>query len=329
MDNRDYPRQENTVNNFKKILALAFIAISQTACLGCTRVGPGYVGIVVNMAGNDKGVQEYPAKTGWVYYNIFSEEVKEYPTFVQSVVWTQNKEEGRPANEEITFTNKDQMKISVDVALSYHIEPAKVPSFYVKFRSDDLNTFTYGYLHSLTRDKFNDVGGSYDITQIMGNNGPFLKEVKEALQKDLRPIGVELEAQFGIIGAPRPPPEVVKAIDQKVQANQLAQQKQNELAQSTADANKEVAKAEGYARAVLARADAEAVANKKIADSITPNLIQLRMLEKWNGVMPTVQSGGSGGLILQLPNKQSDLRPIDPLNPEAVNSQAELKKLLK
>ena len=316
------------INLQKKVLMIAFVAITQTACIGCTRIGPGYVGIVVNLAGSDRGVQEYPAKTGWVFYNVFSEEVKEYPTFVQSVVWTQNKEEGRPANEEITFTNKDQMQIRVDVALSYHIEPDKVPSFYVKFRSDDLNTFTYGYLHSLARDKFNDIGGLYDITQIMGNNGPFLKEVKDALQRDLRPIGVELEAQFGIIGAPRPPDAVVKAINDKVQANQLAQQKQNELAQSTADANKEVAKTEGYARSLMIRAEAEAASNRKIADSITPNLIQLRMLEKWNGVMPTVQSGGSGGLILQLPNKQSDADPGQ--KPQSgLNSRAELDRLLK
>lgn len=288
------------MTKFKSVLGIALVAVSQTACIGCTRIGPGYVGIVVNLAGTDKGVQAYPAKTGWVYYNIFNEEVKEYPTFVQSVVWTHDKEEGRPANEEITFTNADQMLISVDVALSYHIKPERVPEFYVKFRNDDINNFTYNYLHSLARDKFNEIAGQYDISQIMGNNGPFLKAVKEALQKDLTPIGVELEAQFGIIGAPRPPAAVVQSINDKVKASQIAQQKQNELAQSVADANKEVAKSEGYARAMLARADAEATSNKKIAESITPNLIQLRMLEKWNGTMPTVQGGGSG-LIMQLP----------------------------
>ncbi len=51
--------------------------------------------------------------------------------------------------------------------------------------------------------------------------------------------------QFGFIGSPRPPQSVIDAINAKVQAQQIAVQKQNELVQSQADAAKLVAAAEG------------------------------------------------------------------------------------
>ena len=78
----------------KKILAL-FASISLLALAGCSRIGPGHVGIVINQAGSDKGVLSTPVQTGWVFYNPFSESVVEYPTHVQTVKWTASKDEGR------------------------------------------------------------------------------------------------------------------------------------------------------------------------------------------------------------------------------------------
>ena len=166
---------------------------------GCTRVGPGYVGIKVSMAGTNRGVDAYPATTGWVFYNRMTESVFEYPTFVQTAKWTRDPNEGHPVNEEITFTNKDSMLISADISLSYTLRAERVPAFYVKFRSDDLDKFTHGYLRNVARDMFNETAGKYSIEQIMGDNGPFLSEVRQKLQAQVEAIGVVIE-QFGLIG---------------------------------------------------------------------------------------------------------------------------------
>lgn len=275
----------------KKIALVFLIACSASAC---TRVGPGYVGIKVSMAGTNKGVDSVPAVVGWTFYNPILSSVYEYPTFVQTAVWTKDPNEGDSncdkCNEEITFTNKDQMQVSADISLSYHLIPLKVPAFYVKFRSDDLHRFTHGFLRNIARDAFNEHAGKYEIAQIMGDNASFIKDVRDSLQRDLDPIGVQLD-QFGFIGAPRPPAAVIEAINGKVHATQLAQQKQNELVQAQADAAKEVAKTEGYARSITIRTSAEADANIRLAKSLTPELIDLKRLEKWNGVLPQVSSG--------------------------------------
>jgi hypothetical protein len=63
----------------------------------CTRIQPGYVGIKVNLAGDNRGVDEIPLQNGWVFFNIFTQKVYEYPTFVQTAVWTASK--GRISNQ--------------------------------------------------------------------------------------------------------------------------------------------------------------------------------------------------------------------------------------
>lgn len=282
-----------------RLIPILVIAVVATGC--GTTIQPGHAGIVVDAYGKDRGVQSYTASTGRVWYNPITTTVFEYPTFVQSVVFTHSVDEGKAVNEEITFTNADQMSIAADVSLSYSLGIDKLPAFYVKFRSDNLSQFTYGFLRSLMRDKFNEIAGKYTIAQIMGDNGPFLSEVKRALQAELEPIGVHLESQFGFIGAPRPPKQVIESINMKAQASQLALQKQNELVQVQADAAKEVARAEGHAKAVLASAEADARANRMLADSLTGSLVELKRLEKWNGVLPSVTGGAMPFISMTTP----------------------------
>ena len=46
----------------------------------------------------------------------------------------------------------------------------------------------------------------------------------------------------------------------------------------------------GEAKAILARAEAQAKANELLARSITPTLVQYEMAKRWDGKMPQVSS---------------------------------------
>lgn len=279
--------------------ALSVLCLLLMAGLGtaCTTIGPGHAGIKVNNFGSDKGVQDYPVMTGAVFYNPFTATVFEYPTNVQTVQWTRSIDEGNPLNEEITFSNRDQMAIAVDVSLSYSLDPAQVPAFYVKFRSDDLKTFTHGILRNEARDAFNKIAGHYAIEEIMGDNGPFLEEVKKHLQTAVGDWGVRIE-QFGLIGVPRPPKMVVDQINAKVQAVQQAQQAENKVRET-----------EALARQRIAAAEREARSNRILTESLSPQLLQWRSLElqqqattKWNGQLPSMMGTGAVPFI-SVPNK--------------------------
>jgi regulator of protease activity HflC (stomatin/prohibitin superfamily) len=289
---------------------LTLVAVLLVAAVGCTtRIGPGMVGIEVDQSGSQRGVQDIVLKTGRVWYNPYSTSIIEYPTYMQSVTWTASPNEGNPGNEEITFNTQDSMKVNGDFNLSYSLLADKVPAFYIKFRNDDLKVFNDGFLHSVARTCINDTAGHFTIDKIMGDNGPWLKESEDCLEAKLAPYGVHIE-QFGIIGSPRPPDSVIQSINMKVQATQLAIQKQNEVAQAEADARKAVAVADGEANAQIARAKGEAEANRIKSSSIDDKLIQWYKLTnnhdliwRWNGVRPNVEAGNGSGLLLQLPQQ--------------------------
>jgi regulator of protease activity HflC (stomatin/prohibitin superfamily) len=86
-----------------------------------------------------------------------------------------------------------------------------------------------------------------------------------------------------------------KAITRKQVAEQSAQQAKNDLQRIEIEAMQKEATAKGEAAAMLAKAEAEAKSLELQRGVLTPELLNLRLIEKWNGVLPQVQSGGDGG----------------------------------
>lgn len=91
--------------------------------------------------------------------------------------------------------------------------------------------------------------------------------------------------------------------------NLQRQEIENQTAIQKAEADKQVAltnaqvaaeakkiQAEADAEALLIAAEAEAEANRKLAESLTEEVIQNKTIEKWNGQLPTV-TGSEGTLI--------------------------------
>jgi regulator of protease activity HflC (stomatin/prohibitin superfamily) len=238
-------------------------------------------------------------------------QIIEFPTYVQTVKWTRDTSEGHPINEEMGFNSREGMEIFVDVSLSYAIDPLHVPEFYVKYRVSDLDLFTHGILRDIVRNSLNEVASTYNVEDIYGDHKTeFIHKVEAMIEQKVAPVGVGVQ-QFGFIGAPRVPAVIATAITAKAQAIQQAERARNELATTQAEAAKKIAEAEGEAKSLVTRAQGEADANRIRQNSLTPQLLELRriennreMIDKWNGQLPTVQSGAGGALMLQLPRPQ-------------------------
>ena len=106
-------------------------------CSTTTRVDAGHVGIRVKLAGSDRGIQDMPVVTGWVFYNPLTEQIILFPTSVQNVVWTQSAHEGKAYDESITFSSSEGVNVNADIGLSFHIEPGLAPKLYGRFRLND------------------------------------------------------------------------------------------------------------------------------------------------------------------------------------------------
>jgi len=287
-----------------------------------TRINAGYVGVEVNLAGSQRGAQDIPVRTGWVFYSPLKTQVIEFPTFVQTVKWTADINEGHPVNEELVFNSREGQEVRTDVSLSYAIDPARVPEFYVKYRTDDLERFTHGILKDIVRNSLNEVASTYSLEDIYGENkARFLREARDRVQSQVEPVGVGIQ-QFGFIGKPRFTAAIEQAITQKTQAITEAERARNQLAVTQAEMAKTVAEAEGEARSqverargeatsAIERARGEAEANRLLQASITPQLLEWRRLEnqralveKWNGELPRMIVSDKTGMIMPLPTEQ-------------------------
>lgn len=119
---------------FSILLVMGFMVLAAMGT-GCSKkVPPGYVGIKVNNLGSQKGVQDFPLKTGLVWYNVITEDVYIFPTFQQMFTWTKARTEGSSNDDSITFNSVEGAEANVDISISYSFVREKVPAIFVEFR---------------------------------------------------------------------------------------------------------------------------------------------------------------------------------------------------
>lgn len=264
------------------VLALAVIALG-----GCTKVPPGWAGIEVNNYGDQKGVDDFPVKTGRVWFNPFTTDVYKYPCFAQTVTWTADKSEGSPNDDSITFADAKGVVFNADVALTYQVDCSKVPHLFVKFRQD-VKSFTGTYMRNKIREAFNNAGSEYEAMEIVGEGkAEFQDGVKRELNKTLGEDGLLFDT-VAMVGAPRVDQKVQASINAALDATQRAIKARNEVAEREAEAAKNIADARGEAESIRIRAEAEANANREVAASISQALVQYEAIKKWDGKLPQV-----------------------------------------
>ena len=82
---------------------------------------------------------------------------------------------------------------------------------------------------------------------------------------------------------------------------QEAQKRENEVQMTIAQARKDIEEARGDSLSAVIRAAGNAQANKKLNDSLTPQLIdyeRIQMLKaKWDGNLPTTTAGDAPMLL--------------------------------
>ena len=267
-----------------------------------TRIDAGHVGIKVNLAGSARGIQDIPIVTGWVMFNPLTQQIVSFPVSVQNVVWTASPNEGRAVDESITFSSQEGVNVNSDIGLSFHIDSAKAPHLYLRFRQLDVMVLADGYVRNSVRQAFNDIASRMPVQDIYGSGkGKLVTEVSNRLRDVLGSDGFIID-QLTINGALRLPETVAQAINRAMEATQNAIQAENRVRQVRAEAEQNVAqahggaeaarqRAEGEADAVFIRARADARANEIIRLSTTGTVLQYRAIERWDGKLPMMQTG--------------------------------------
>jgi regulator of protease activity HflC (stomatin/prohibitin superfamily) len=116
------------------------------------------------------------------------------------------------------------------------------------------------------------------------------------------------------------PQALQDSLNQKIKAQQAAEQQtymleqakvkaQQDVAQATGLASAAVAQAEGDAKATLTKAQAQAQANDLLSKSVTQPLIQYEQLQRWDGRLPLFTGGGPAPFMDISPLLQNAVRP--------------------
>ena len=262
-----------------------------------TYIEPGHVGIVIRRTSG--GVDPVALGPGLHLRNPITTGIKEYPTFMQTLVLTQGATEGSVNNDEINVNSIEGQPISLDISMSFELRHDKVPFLYSTFRTD-IETIQRGYLRQTIRQALPEVAGQEEIANILGpKKAETVAKTQAKLSKALEQYGIEVK-QFSI-NEIRAPQAVMQAINAKNVMQQQALTAQNELQKNTYQAQGDSIKAVGRAKAILAEAQAQAQANELLAKSISGSLVQYEMAKKWNGVMPQVS--GSAIPMIQMPGQ--------------------------
>lgn len=266
----------------KKLFLFLFMAFS---FLSCARIDAGHVGIKVNLYGDNKGVSDITEVTGWVWYNPLTKKVFEIPTFVQNVVY----DSSGKTNEEFRVTTKDGMVAAFDVSMNYYTPDENIVEIFKKYRKP-VKELERGVIRTYLREGFNNIASRYSAEKLYEKRAEFEDTAQSVADSILRKEGFIVE-QIVILNEIRLPPEMVKRINDKVNAAQMTKQLQEEVRQAEARADKVVADARGTAQSIKLKAEAEAEAFKIKRQELTPELLEQMYIEKWDG------SYGSGNVF--------------------------------
>jgi regulator of protease activity HflC (stomatin/prohibitin superfamily) len=267
----------------KVAIMLGVAVVAGFAIIGLERIDAGHVGIKVNLIGTGKGVDNATEVTGWVFYNRFTTKIVEFPTFVQHKEYRKVED----TDESFVINSKDGSEFHVSPLLNYSVQREKVPYIFTKYRVE-LGAIEAGFLKTAVYDAFRVVANSYTADELISNRELFENKVRKNLESHLLPEGFIL-AQFtsNLVY----PETFKKAIEAKNNAVQSALRAENEVKTAEAQAKIKVATAAGNAQAMLTSAKAEAEANRLKQQTITPMLLQLEWVNKWNGKLPETMLG--------------------------------------
>jgi regulator of protease activity HflC (stomatin/prohibitin superfamily) len=242
--------------------------------MSCERIDAGHVGVKVNQYGDNKGVDDVTAVTGMVFYNPLTTRIYEFPTFIQHKEYK--------GDNSFIVNSKDGSEFNVSPIMNYSVQREKVPAIFSKYRRP-LEDIEEGFLKTAVYDAFRLATNKYTADELISNRAVFEVEVRRLLDGQLLKEGFIINQFTSNLIYPE---TFKKSIEAKNNAVQAALRAENEVKTAEAQAKIKVATAEGNAQAMLTSAKAEAESNRMKQQTLTPLLLQLEFINKWDGKLP-------------------------------------------
>jgi regulator of protease activity HflC (stomatin/prohibitin superfamily) len=267
-------------------------AIGAVSCL--ERIPAGYVGVIYNMNG---GIENNVLTQGWKFVPP-NKHVTTYSVATEQAFLSKDGKEGNKDDDSFGIPTSDGKLLNVDLEFSYHFDSDKLPVTFSKFKGQSGKTIEDTFIRAKMKSWSGEVSSKFTVLEIYGEKRAELnKAVLDHVSKNFAEYGIVIDSvNFSRIGIDD---ATGKAIQDRVNAQQQLETLKIEKEKAQVEADRKKIEAQGNADATLITAKGQAQANKELQQSLTPELIQSKMIDKWNGTLPSVQ--GSSTPIIQLP----------------------------
>ncbi len=255
-------------------------------------IAPGNTGVIFNIWTGS--LRTTPQGMAWRI--PFITQVQSYPTALRTYTMVRRATEGSSVGDDsIDLPTKEGQHIRQDISVTFNTTEDKSAEVFRAFKGADISDIEATFIRRTIITVAQNAAGQMSLSELISSKRNDLQDhIQKSLENELNKMGFHLDKVN--LGASHLPESLEKQMQQKMAVQQEAQQAEYELQKQQMLAKAEVAKAEGEAQSNLIRAKAASEANRLLQASITANLIQLKAIEKWNGVLPQV-SGGSTPFI--------------------------------
>ena len=253
----------------------------------CSTVEAGHVG-VSQVFGK---VQDTPLDPGLHFVNPLAT-VTHLDTRTQTYTMSHVRSEGqKEGDDSVDVISSDGLKVNMDVSILYNLQPDKA-IFIVKTVGGDVSE---NIVRPQIRAAIRDNAAAHTAVELYSTKKDvFVANVQKQLQAATSKYGIE--TQQVLLRSIQLPPEVMKAITDKMQAQQSSQAMQYKLEQTKQEADRQRAEAQG-----------EADANRIRTQQLTPEILEARRIDAFkdlakSGNMVIVPAGNQ--MLLNLPSKK-------------------------
>jgi regulator of protease activity HflC (stomatin/prohibitin superfamily) len=184
-----------------------------------------------------------------------------------------------------TAASQDLQIVTATIATNYHILPETVPKIYTELGLG----YADRVIQPMEQEVVKATTAKFTAAELITKREEVRMEMKTLLTERLRERGIIVE-EVSIVNFDFSK-SFNEAIEAKVTAEQLKLKAENDLQRIKVEAEQTITQANATATSRLAIATAEAQSLRLQRQEITPQLIQLRSIEKWNGVLPSVTGG--------------------------------------
>jgi regulator of protease activity HflC (stomatin/prohibitin superfamily) len=267
-----YTETESNAMGYVKLVGtvIAAIIISFLNPYDVERVDSGHVAILVENLGDSKGMSKVEYKRGWVLYNSFTQRYYEFPVFQQHIDYEEN-----------VVITKGGFQATIKPSFNYSLNPTTVDNMFQNLRVD-IKTVEQGWLKNAIISSVNDVANLFTVDSIFNHRAEFETAIITEANKRVGKWFTVSQLRTNIA----PPPAITASIEEKTKAVQEAQAAVQRTLVATAEAQEKIARAKGDSAQAVIKAAGEAMANKLKQQTITPLLIQLEYINKWDGKLP-------------------------------------------